>query len=61
MPYDRVKVSKAMDFEISKAEFRDDKFYKDNGIEVLKVSWISYVNIGIAEVQVKYLMYFRYV
>ncbi|XP_066144859.1 apoptosis-inducing factor 3 [Euwallacea fornicatus] len=36
LPYDRVKVSKQMDFEISKAELRDDKFYKDNDIEVLK-------------------------
>lgn len=36
LPYDRVKVSKAMDFDIKKAEFRDDKFYADNGITVLK-------------------------
>ncbi|XP_060533498.1 apoptosis-inducing factor 3 [Cylas formicarius] len=36
LPYDRVKVSKTMDFDITKAEFRDDKFYADNGITVLK-------------------------
>ncbi|KAJ8926295.1 hypothetical protein NQ314_021354 [Rhamnusium bicolor] len=36
LPYDRVKVSKAMDFEIEKAEFRDDKFYKEHDIEVAK-------------------------
>lgn len=36
LPYDRVKVSKAMDFEIEKAEFRTDKYYKDHDITVLK-------------------------
>lgn len=41
LPYDRVKVSKQMDFEISKAQFRDDQFYKDNGIDILKVSSAS--------------------
>lgn len=30
-----------MDFEISKAQFRDDQFYKDNGIDILKVSSAS--------------------
>lgn len=48
LPYDRVKVSKQMDFEISKAQFRDDQFYKDNGIDILKVSsasnlWLLYI------------------
>ncbi|RZC32804.1 apoptosis-inducing factor 3 [Asbolus verrucosus] len=36
LPYDRVLVSKAMDFDINKAQFRTEQFYKDNGIEVLK-------------------------
>lgn len=36
LPYDRVKVSKAMDFNIESAQFRTDQFYKDYGIDVLK-------------------------
>ncbi|KAG5865232.1 hypothetical protein JTB14_012052 [Gonioctena quinquepunctata] len=36
LPYDRVKVSKAMDFEIDKAQFRDSKFYQQGDIDVLK-------------------------
>lgn len=36
LPYDRVKVSKTMDFEIEKAEFRTADFYKENGIDVLR-------------------------
>lgn len=36
LPYDRVKVSKTMDFEISKAEFRTEDFYKQHGIDVLR-------------------------
>ncbi|KAF7279296.1 hypothetical protein GWI33_007429 [Rhynchophorus ferrugineus] len=36
LPYDRVKVSKAMDFEIEKAQLRDDKFYKEHNIDILK-------------------------
>lgn len=36
LPYDRLKATKAMDFDIEKAQFRNDKFYQDNGIEVLK-------------------------
>lgn len=36
LPYDRVKVSKTMDFEIEKAEFRTAQFYEENGIEVLR-------------------------
>lgn len=36
LPYDRVKVSKTMDFEIEKAEFRTSQFYQENGIEVLR-------------------------
>lgn len=36
LPYNRVLVSKTMDFELEKGEFRTDKFYKDNGIDVLK-------------------------
>lgn len=31
-----MKVSKAMDFDIKKAEFRDEKFYQEHDIEVLK-------------------------
>lgn len=36
LPYDRVKVSKTMDFEIEKAEFRTAEFYQENGIDVLR-------------------------
>ncbi|XP_050316077.1 apoptosis-inducing factor 3-like isoform X2 [Anthonomus grandis grandis] len=36
LPYDRVKVSKQMDFDIIKAQFRDDQFYKNHDINVLK-------------------------
>lgn len=36
LPYDRVKVSKVMDFDITKAEFRTAEFYQENGIEVLR-------------------------
>lgn len=36
LPYDRVKVSKTMDFDIEKAQFRTEEFYKENGIEVLR-------------------------
>nr|XP_015837774.1 PREDICTED: apoptosis-inducing factor 3 isoform X2 [Tribolium castaneum] len=36
LPYDRVLVSKAMDFDLSKAQFRTEQFYKDHGIDVLK-------------------------
>lgn len=36
LPYDRVKVSKVMDFDIKKAEFRTAEFYAENGIEVLR-------------------------
>lgn len=36
LPYDRVKVSKTMDFEIEKAEFRTADFYRENGIDVLR-------------------------
>lgn len=36
LPYDRVKVSKVMDFEIEKAQFRTEDFYKENGIDVLR-------------------------
>jgi len=36
LPYDRIKATKAMDFDVEKAQFRNDQFYKDNGIEVYK-------------------------
>jgi NADPH-dependent 2,4-dienoyl-CoA reductase/sulfur reductase-like enzyme/nitrite reductase/ring-hydroxylating ferredoxin subunit len=36
LPYDRVLVSKSMDFNIENAQFRNDQFYKDNGIDVFK-------------------------
>lgn len=45
LPYDRVKVSKAMDFEIEKAQLRDDKFYKEYNIDVLKVREEIYIHI----------------
>ncbi|CAG9853721.1 unnamed protein product [Phyllotreta striolata] len=35
LPYDRVKVSKAMGFEIEKTTFRNESFYKENCIDVL--------------------------
>ncbi|KAI4454341.1 apoptosis-inducing factor 1 [Holotrichia oblita] len=36
LPYDRVKVTKSMDVELSKIEFRTEGFYKENGIEMLR-------------------------
>lgn len=36
LPYDRVKVSKALDVGIDKIQLRNDEFYAQNGIEVLK-------------------------
>lgn len=36
LPYDRVKVSKAMDLNIEKIQFRTDEFYKEHDIDVLK-------------------------
>ncbi|XP_049825154.1 apoptosis-inducing factor 3 isoform X3 [Aethina tumida] len=36
LPYDRVKVSKAMDFELDKNQYRDDQFYSEKGINVIK-------------------------
>lgn len=35
LPYDRVKVSKAMDFDIHKTEFRTMAFYEEYGIEAM--------------------------
>lgn len=35
LPYDRVKVSKAMDFDIHKTEFRTIGFYEEYGIEAM--------------------------
>lgn len=35
LPYDRIKVSKAMDFDIRKAEYRTAEFYDDYGIETM--------------------------
>lgn len=35
LPYDRVKVSKAMDFDIHKAEYRNAEFYAEYGIETM--------------------------
>ncbi|XP_023166938.1 apoptosis-inducing factor 3-like isoform X3 [Drosophila hydei] len=34
LPYDRVKVSKSMNLDIERLQFRDEKFYKDHNIEV---------------------------
>lgn len=45
LPYDRVKVSKTMDFDIAKAEFRTAQFYADNGIEVLRGTEAVGVNV----------------
>ncbi|XP_037036430.1 apoptosis-inducing factor 3 isoform X2 [Bradysia coprophila] len=35
LPYDRIKVSKAMDFNIHKTEFRTKDFYEEFGIEAM--------------------------
>ncbi|XP_046670742.1 apoptosis-inducing factor 3-like isoform X3 [Homalodisca vitripennis] len=35
-PYDRIKVSKVLDTDISKIQLRGDNFYKDNNIELKK-------------------------
>lgn len=35
LPYDRIKVSKAMDFDIHKAEYRTAAFYAEYGIETM--------------------------
>ncbi|KAH8306832.1 hypothetical protein KR018_004275 [Drosophila ironensis] len=34
LPYDRVKISKAMQLDIEQLRFRDEQFYKDHDIEV---------------------------
>ncbi|XP_072376071.1 apoptosis-inducing factor 3-like [Diabrotica undecimpunctata] len=36
LPYDRVKVSKSMDFDVEHASLRDEDFYKQYDIDVLK-------------------------
>lgn len=36
LPYDRIKVSKAIDVTIDKLQLRDDEFYTNNDIKVLK-------------------------
>ncbi|XP_057654676.1 apoptosis-inducing factor 3-like isoform X1 [Diorhabda carinulata] len=36
LPYDRVKVSKSMDFDIEKSILRDETFYKTHDIDVFK-------------------------
>lgn len=36
LPYDRVKVTKSMDAELAKIQFRTEEFYKENGIEMLR-------------------------
>lgn len=35
LPYDRIKVSKAMDFDIHKTEYRTKEFYEEYGIEAM--------------------------
>ncbi|XP_023018677.2 apoptosis-inducing factor 3 isoform X1 [Leptinotarsa decemlineata] len=50
LPYDRVKVSKTMDFEIEKAQFRDSKFYKQYDIDVLKGVEATAVNTSLKTV-----------
>lgn len=44
LPYDRVKVTKAMESELPKIQFRTDAFYKENGIEILKPISATAVN-----------------
>ncbi|KAJ8935807.1 hypothetical protein NQ318_023361 [Aromia moschata] len=44
LPYARVIVSKLMNIEIEKAQFRDDKFYKEYNIDVLKGTEATGVN-----------------
>ncbi|XP_034249300.1 apoptosis-inducing factor 3 isoform X2 [Thrips palmi] len=34
LPYDRIKLSKMLDVEVSKLQLRDESFYKEHGIEV---------------------------
>lgn len=36
LPYDRIKLTKAMDVELSKIEYRTDDFYDEYGIEAMK-------------------------
>ena len=45
LPYDRVKVSKAMDLNIEKIQFRTDEFYKEHDIDVLKGVEATAVNV----------------
>lgn len=35
LPYDRIKVSKAMDFDVHKSEYRTKEFYEEYGIEAV--------------------------
>lgn len=50
LPYDRIKVSKTMDVEVSKLELRNTDFYRENGIEVLKNIEATSVNTAMNEV-----------
>ncbi|GLV38280.1 uncharacterized protein CBL_12929 [Carabus blaptoides fortunei] len=50
LPYDRVKVSKALDVEIDKIQLRSDEFYANNGIEVLKNTEATRVDTSAKEV-----------
>ncbi|XP_044739507.1 apoptosis-inducing factor 3-like [Chrysoperla carnea] len=44
LPYDRVKVSKSINFDISKAEFRTAEWYELNGIDVIRENPATSVN-----------------
>lgn len=46
LPYDRVKVSKAMDFDIHKTEFRTMAFYEEYDIEAMTGVEVTHVNSG---------------
>ena len=43
-PYDRVKYSKSLDFNILKAQLRDEDFYKDSKIDVLLDTEVVNIN-----------------
>lgn len=44
LPYDRILVSKTMDFELDKKLLRDEKFYADNEIEILTGTEVTALN-----------------
>ncbi|XP_038122308.1 apoptosis-inducing factor 3 isoform X1 [Culex quinquefasciatus] len=44
LPYDRILVSKTMDFELQKKLLRDEKFYEQNEIETMTSTEVTAVN-----------------